>query len=96
MVHLITMQVRIDGAGRIVLPKAVRDELQLMPGDSLDLERSANGVTLRPAAAHVSMRTKDGVYVFRSGEPLTAESAQAGLDALRQGREKRARSGADE
>ncbi len=42
------MQVRIDSAGRIVLPKPVRDKLQLAPGDSLELEQRGDSVTLFP------------------------------------------------
>lgn len=30
-------KVKVDKAGRMVLPKEVRDELQLAPGDTLDL-----------------------------------------------------------
>lgn len=45
------MQVKIDRAGRIVLPKAVRDKLGLAPGDSLELEQRGNRVTLFPVAA---------------------------------------------
>jgi AbrB family looped-hinge helix DNA binding protein len=35
-----TSRLTVDKAGRVVLPKPVRDELQLSPGDSLELESS--------------------------------------------------------
>jgi AbrB family looped-hinge helix DNA binding protein len=40
--------VTVDKAGRMVLPKEVRDELQLAPGDTLDLASDGGLVTLRP------------------------------------------------
>ena len=43
-----TTTLALDKAGRIVLRKAVGDELQLAPGDSLELETSGEQVTLRP------------------------------------------------
>ncbi len=39
----------IDKAGRVVLPKPVRDALQISPGDSLELESSEDHIVLRPA-----------------------------------------------
>ncbi|MGH9550162.1 MAG: AbrB/MazE/SpoVT family DNA-binding domain-containing protein, partial [Terriglobales bacterium] len=39
----------IDKAGRIVLPKPVREALQISPGDSLELESSEDQILLRPA-----------------------------------------------
>ena len=35
---IVVTAVKIDNAGRIVLPEAVRRELRLSPGDSLKLE----------------------------------------------------------
>jgi AbrB family looped-hinge helix DNA binding protein len=39
----------IDKAGRVVLPKPVRDAVQISPGDSLELESSEDHIILRPA-----------------------------------------------
>jgi AbrB family looped-hinge helix DNA binding protein len=38
----------IDKAGRVVIPKALREELRLEPGDSLEMETSGESITLRP------------------------------------------------
>jgi AbrB family looped-hinge helix DNA binding protein len=38
----------IDQAGRIVLPKPIREELQLSPGDALEVDSSEKRVILRP------------------------------------------------
>ncbi len=61
----------LDKAGRIVLPKAVREELQLAPGDSLQLEISGEQVTLRPLRGNAQLRKERGVWVFYAGEPIS-------------------------
>ncbi|PYY02429.1 MAG: AbrB/MazE/SpoVT family DNA-binding domain-containing protein, partial [Acidobacteria bacterium] len=42
------MNIRVDKAGRIVLPKPVRDRLGLKAGASLEICESADGLLLRP------------------------------------------------
>jgi AbrB family looped-hinge helix DNA binding protein len=79
----------IDKAGRVVLPKPVRDELGLRAGDSLDLESSEDGIVLRPARGLARMRKKHGVWVIMgSGEPLPANIVRKTLDKVRREREK--------
>ena len=55
-----TTTLTIDKAGRIVLPKPVRDELQLSPGDSLEVDSSEERVILRPTSP-------SGAHVPRNG-----------------------------
>ena len=50
----------IDKAGRVVLPKPVRDALQISPGDSLELESSEDHIVLRPARGRARMYKKQG------------------------------------
>ena len=69
-----TSRLTVDRAGRVVLPKPVRDELQLSPGDSLELESSEQQIVLRPVRGNGPLRKKRGVWVFRTGEPLSAET----------------------
>ena len=38
----------LDSAGRVVIPKGLREELHLQPGDELDLETAGEQITLRP------------------------------------------------
>jgi AbrB family looped-hinge helix DNA binding protein len=38
----------LDKAGRIILPKPLRDELRLEAGDTLEVESSGEEITLRP------------------------------------------------
>ena len=58
------MQLTLDKFGRVVIPKAIRDELGLHPGDVLDVEEDARRIVLRPAGEHSPVTAKDGLLVF--------------------------------
>jgi AbrB family looped-hinge helix DNA binding protein len=74
-----TSRLTVDKAGRVVLPKPVRDELQLSPGDSLELESSEERIVLRPVRGTGPLRKKRGVWVFRTGRPLSAEAVNRAI-----------------
>jgi AbrB family looped-hinge helix DNA binding protein len=76
----------IDKAGRIVLPKPVRDQLQIVPGDQLRLESDGDRIVLRPSRG-AQLRKKHGVWVYRVGEPLTAATVEETLDRVRRERD---------
>lgn len=80
--------VTIDKAGRLVLPKVIRDTLKLSPGDKLELDLSGDQVTLRPRHPEPPLRKKQGVWVYSSDQPLSAEEVR---DAIRDTREQRSR-----
>jgi AbrB family looped-hinge helix DNA binding protein len=79
----------IDKAGRIVLPKPVRDELQLSAGDSLEVESSEERVVLRPVRRQGRVYKKQGVWVFDSGEPLDADVVNKTIRRVRDERDRR-------
>ena len=62
------MNVTLDKAGRVVLPKRLRQQLHLAPGDSLELESEGERVTLRPVRPQALLRKEYGVWVYQ-GEP---------------------------
>lgn len=76
----------VDKAGRVVLPKPVRDELQLSAGDSLELESSEDRIVLRPVRGTAGLRKKQGIWVFRTGEPISAESVNKTIRQIREER----------
>jgi AbrB family looped-hinge helix DNA binding protein len=78
----------IDKAGRLVLPKPVREELQLSAGDSLELESSEDQIVLRPVRGTTSLRKKQGVWVLRTGKPLSASVVNETLRDVRNERGK--------
>jgi len=52
--------VTLDGAGRVVIPKTLRDELHLEAGDRMELESEGENVTLRPVRSASPLRKEDG------------------------------------
>ena len=62
-----TTRLTVDKAGRIVIPKPLRDELRLEPGDGLQLERDGDRIILRPVREAIPIRKEHGVWVYRSG-----------------------------
>jgi AbrB family looped-hinge helix DNA binding protein len=86
---LMTTQLTIDGAGRIVLPKPVRKELDIGPGDLLELENVGERITLRPIRGASPLAQEKGVWVFRTGHSLKACTTDDLLDQIREQRDRR-------
>lgn len=57
------MKIKIDSAGRIVLPKPVRDRYRLRTGCELELQESPQGIVLTPASQGPSLVRIDGLLV---------------------------------
>lgn len=83
--------VTLDKAGRVVIPKSLRDELRLAPGDSLTLESDGDNVTLRPVRSASALRKEHGIWVFRSGRKLAADETDSALKAVREQRDRELR-----
>jgi AbrB family looped-hinge helix DNA binding protein len=81
--------ITIDKAGRVVLPKPVRDELQLRPGDSIEVESSEESIILRPARGKGRMYKKQGVWVMHGETPLPADIVEKTIRQVRRERELR-------
>jgi AbrB family looped-hinge helix DNA binding protein len=79
----------MDRAGRVVLPKPLRDELELGPGDTLELESAGDHITLRPIRAAAPLTKENGVWVFRTGQPLAASVTDSVLREMREDRDLR-------
>ena len=71
---IMTTKLTLDKAGRVVLPKPLRDRLQLAPGDTLHLESEGERITLRPVRQNVMLKKELGVWVYQ-GEPADASIA---------------------
>ena len=76
----------IDKAGRVVIPKPLREELHIEPGDALEMESSGEQITLRPVRGSGPLIKEHGVWVFHIGQPLPASATD---EMLRQIREER-------
>lgn len=81
-----TARLTLDKAGRVVIPKPLRDDLHLGPGDALQLEVLGEEIRLRPVRGAVPLQKERGIWVFRTGHPLSASVTD---DTLRKVREER-------
>ncbi len=84
--------VQIDQAGRVVLPKKLRDRFRLRGGDSLAVAVRGDAIELRPTQATGRLSRVNGVLVFSaSGSPLdsntdlVSESREERIDELSRG-----------
>ena len=81
-------RITLDSAGRVVIPKGLREELHLQPGDELDLEASNEQITLRPVREAPPLSKERGVWVFRTGHPLPASATDDVLQGSRRDRDR--------
>ena len=81
-----TMIVTIDRAGRLVIPKAIREEAGLLPGEPLEVTVQDGRVEIVPAPREIRMRERGGFRVAEatgSYEPLRENTARNTRDRLR-------------
>ena len=78
--------VTIDKAGRVVIPKEIRDELRLEAGDTLALESEGERVTLWPVRRGAPLQKERGVWGFHGGKALSLDEAN---QLVREARERR-------
>lgn len=76
----------LDDSGRLMLPEAVRKEMHLSPGDTIDLSVDGEEATLRPRRSPSRLEKERGVWVLRTGEPLKETTARAVLEDIRERR----------
>ena len=82
------MTVPIDQAGRIVLPKDVRQELAIKPGDTLKLSIHGSSVTLTPNKEATGFVRKGHALVFATaGDETLSQDDVNGI--LEEGRDER-------
>lgn len=77
----------MDKAGRVVIPKPLREELRLEPGDALEVESAGEQITLRPVRGTGPLTKEQGVWVFRTGKPLPASATDEMLQRIREERD---------
>ena len=81
------VRLTIDKAGRVVIPKPLREELHLEPGDALEMERAGEQITLRPVRGTGPLTKEHGVWVFHTGQPLPASATDEMLQQIREERD---------
>ena len=83
---IMTTEITIDSAGRVVIPKNVREELRLEAGDKLELHSNGDEISMRPVRSAPSLVKVDGIWVHRGGEKITNEDVNR---LLQEDRERR-------
>jgi AbrB family looped-hinge helix DNA binding protein len=81
------MKTTIDAAGRLVVPKSLRDQFHLVPGSELEIESTADGVIIRPADRGPALVSQGGVLVHHGPQKADIDIAAF----VRQERESQAR-----
>ena len=77
--------IEIDKAGRVVVPKQIRDTLHLTPGTKLNIRIEGNEIVLKHEAKPRGLYRKRGLLVYDTGRPAPEES----VDWLKIDREER-------
>jgi AbrB family looped-hinge helix DNA binding protein len=63
------MTLKIDKAGRVILPKPVRDRFGLHAGSDLEIRETREGIVLRPVDQRPSLIKKGGFLVYTGEIP---------------------------
>lgn len=74
------MQSTVDDVGRVLIPKALRDQLGLKPGDRVDLSGYGAGLQLIPHGRTARLARENGVLVARSSTKVTDADVFALVD----------------
>jgi AbrB family looped-hinge helix DNA binding protein len=79
------MRTTIDGAGRIVVPKAIRDAMGLTAGREIDVMFTEGRIEIEVAPARVRLETGDVPRLVPEEElpPLTDEQIRETLESTR-------------
>jgi AbrB family looped-hinge helix DNA binding protein len=82
------MTLKVDKAGRIVLPKPVRDRLGLHDGSNLEMEETPEGVVLKPVGRKSSLVRK-GRFLVHTGQLPSGYDTFEAIDQDREERERK-------
>ena len=82
------IETTIDGAGRLVIPRSVREEAGLKPGMRLRVRVAEGVVEIAPAPRRVRLVRRGSLTVAvaaESGPALSARTVRATREAVRRG-----------
>ena len=81
------MRTTMDGAGRIVIPKPLREAAGFAPGQPLEIAEDDGRVVIEAAPSRVRLVERDGFLAAEiegyDGPPLTVEGVRELLERLR-------------
>jgi AbrB family looped-hinge helix DNA binding protein len=79
------MRTTIDGSGRVVIPKKLREEIGLPNGGEVEISVYDGRVEIEPAGSLARLVERDGRLVFETDDPipLTVDDVRDLLERLR-------------
>lgn len=77
------MRTTIDAAGRVVVPKSLRDALGLVPGATLDISRYGEGLHIVPSGRTARLVEEAGVLVVTGETTIDDDDVFALIDSGR-------------
>jgi AbrB family looped-hinge helix DNA binding protein len=80
---IMNVHLTIHKAGRVVIPKSLREDLHLEPGDALEMESTGEQITLRPVRGTGPVKKEHSVWVFYTGQPLLASATDEVIEQIR-------------
>lgn len=83
------MKITIDGAGRLVIPKSLRDAAGIRPGLALDARLRDGRIEIEPTPMAVELVEKEGVLVAEPVEAITSLSVDDVYDVVERLRSER-------
>ncbi len=80
------MRTTIDKAGRLVIPRSLRDRIGLIGGGEVELELDGAAVRIEPVVGR-GFREDDGLlFIPAAGAPINDAAVRELIDADRHGR----------
>ncbi|MDR0782951.1 MAG: AbrB/MazE/SpoVT family DNA-binding domain-containing protein [Propionibacteriaceae bacterium] len=77
------MTITMDRAGRVMLPKAVRERHGLTEGAKLDIIEEGALIIITPQPAQIEIVEEDGRLVAVGGAPVTDQMVREILESIR-------------
>jgi AbrB family looped-hinge helix DNA binding protein len=76
------MKTTVDRAGRLVIPRRLREQVALAGGGEVEIELDGLGLRIEPVAG-AGVREEAGFLVPARGRPIDVEAVRAIVDADR-------------
>jgi len=70
------MRITIDRAGRIVIPKRMRERYHMYPGTVLEIESADEGVLIKASGEEASLIHKEGILVHHGSETVDIDTGE--------------------
>lgn len=80
------MRTTIDKAGRLVIPRALRDRIGLADGGVVELQLDGAAVRIEPVSGSALREDGGLLFIPGTGSPVTADTVRELIDADRHGR----------